>query len=160
MLTKQERKEIAERFKNCDETYSTSLYRCLFNRSIPDDTSTIEDRKAIIDRLIDLCDTSNMVELPRDKNGEVIRVGDEVCNELGNAGYVISIKYLEDEYIFVRVFDDIAGIVVAYSPNSLTHRHSTKAEQLAESITSAIEVFEDKLLELVAYVESLGDNDD
>ena len=160
MLTKQEREAITERLKDINDFCDRTLYTAITGKSVPRTTRYNEDVETMIQVILDLCDTSNMVELPRDKNGEVIRVGDEVCNELGNAGYVISIKYLEDEYIFVRVFDDIAGIVVAYSPNSLTHRHSTKAEQLAESITSAIEVFEDKLRELVAYVESLGDSDD
>lgn len=160
MLTKQEREEISKRFGECDDVGFYDIYTAITGKKVPSRTTRDEDFTEISNVILDLCDTSNMVELPLDKDGEVIRVGDEVCNELGDAGYVISIKYLEDEYIFVRVLDDIAGIVVAYSPNSLTHRHSTKAEQLAESITSAIEVFEDKLRELLAYVESLGDSDD
>ena len=160
MLTKQERAEIAKRLKSSYEMTYYDIYRCLLNKRVSASTSCEEDERAIRKSILDLCDTSNMIELPLDKDGEVIHVGDEVCNELGDAGYVISIKYLEDEYIFVRVFDDIAGIVVAYSPNSLTHRHSTKAEQLAKSITSAIEVFEEKMRELAAYVESLGDTND
>ena len=161
MLTKQERAEIAERIRDIDIINVRTFYTSITGKSMPVETSYREDFATLAKIILDLCDTSNMLELPRDKDGEVIRVGDEVCNELGDAGYVISIKYLKDEYIFVRVFDDTAGIVVVYSPNCLTHRHSTKAEQLAKSIASAIDEYRDKLRDdLLAYVESLGDAND
>ena len=80
MLTKQERAEIATRFITYDggTLYFAEIFECLFNREIPGSTTTKEDTEAVIDRLIELCDTSNMVELPVDKDGEVIRIGDTV----------------------------------------------------------------------------------
>lgn len=160
MLTKKERKEIAERARECNYIYDNGLYKILFNNSAPTETSLEEDNKAVLARLIDLCDTSNMVELPRDKDGEVIRVGDVVYDEFNDKAVVKSIKYARDENVRIFALSSLTDIVVTYSPNRLTHRYISKAEQLAESITSAIEVFEDKLRELLAYVESLGDDDD
>lgn len=160
MLTKEERSKIAERFKNHDEKYIVDFYRCLFGTNLPDGISLEKSRRNTINRLIDLCDTSNMVELPRDKDGEVIRVGDVVYDEFNDKAVVKSIKYARDENVRVFALNSLTDLVVTYSPNCLTHRYISKAEQLAESITSAIEVFEDKLRELLAYVESLGDSDD
>lgn len=162
MLTKEEREEIAERFVSYDSgsMYFSDMYKCLFGKDVPTDTLSKDDHKAVTARLIDLCDTSNMVELPRDKDGEVIRVGDVVYDEFNDKAVVKSIKYARDENVRVFALNSLTDIVVTYSPNCLTHRYTSKAEQLAESITSVIEVFEDKLRELLAYVESLGDSDD
>lgn len=160
MLTKNEREAIAERARECNYIYDNGLYKILFNNSAPTETSLEEDNKAVLARLIDLCDTSNMVELPRDKDGEVIRVGDVVYDEFNDKAVVKSIKYARDENVRVFALNSLTDLVVTYSPNCLTHRYISKAEQLAESITSAIEVFEDKLRELLAYVESLGDSDE
>lgn len=63
MLTKEERNAIAERIGTDNTTWGT-------------------DCKVVRDRLIELCDTSNMVELPLDKDGEVIHIGDTVFDEL------------------------------------------------------------------------------
>mgnify|MGYP000928476621 FL=1 len=160
MLTKNEREAIAERARECNYIYDNGLYKILFNNSAPTETSLEEDNKAVLARLIDLCDTSNMIELPLDKDGEVIRVGDVVYDEFNDKAVVKSIKYARDENVRVFALNSLTDLVVTYSPNCLTHRYISKAEQLAESITSAIEVFEDKLRELLAYVESLGDDND
>ena len=162
MLTKQEREVIAktaESLSDCTLYYS-EIYKCLYGEYPRNDMPNMEYDKAIIDRIVDLCDTSNMIELPLDKDGEVIRVGDVVYDEFNDKAVVKSIKYARDENVRVFALNSLTDIVVTYSPNCLTHRYISKAEQLAESITSAIEVFEDKLRELLAYVESLGDSDE
>lgn len=162
MLTKEERAAIAARFSFYDGRHIrfTDIYECLFDAPMTGDTSIEENDKAIVDRLIELCDTSNMVELPRDKDGEVIRIGDVVYDEFNDKAVVKSIKYERDENVRVFALNSLTDLVVTYSPNCLTHRYISKAEQLAESITSAIDEFQDKLRELLAYVESLGDSDD
>lgn len=160
MLTKEERAAIAERLNNFDCKSLWGLYKVLIGVEEPDDTTYKEDVETFCKSLIDLCDTSNMIELPRDKDGEVIRIGDVVYDEFNDKAVVKSIKYARDENVRVFALNSLTDLVVTYSPNCLTHRYISKAEQLAESITSAIEVFEDKLRELLAYVESLGDDDD
>lgn len=160
MLTKQEHAEIAERIENTSVFDSRELYRVVTGVTIPGDLITLGDIHDIARIILDLCDTSNMIELPLDKDGEVIRVGDVVYDEFNDKAVVKSIKYARDENVRVFALNSLTDLVVTYSPNCLTHRYISKAEQLAESITSAIEVFEDKLRELLAYVESLGDSDD
>lgn len=163
MLTKEERAAIAERAASFNEDYLcyADIYECLFGERPRDSALSEEFDKAITSRLIDLCDTSNMTELPLDKDGEVIRVGDVVYDEFNDKAVVKSIKYARDENVRVFALSSLTDIVVTYSPNRLTHRHSTEAEQLAKSITSAIDEFRDKLRDdLLAYVENLGDSDD
>lgn len=159
MLTKKECAAITERATESLKK-GGSLYEILFGHTAPDNTTTECDNITIINRIIDLCDTSNMIELPLDKDGEVIRVGDVVYDEFNDKAVVKSIKYARDENVRVFALNSLTDIVVTYSPNCLTHRYISKAEQLAESITSAIDEFQDKLRELLAYVESLGDSDD
>ncbi len=160
MLTKQEREEIAERIEKTRIFDSHELYRVVTGATIPNDQITLGDIHDIARVILDLCDTSHMVELPLDKDGEVIRVGDTVYDEFNDKAVVKSIKYARDENVRVFALNSLTDIVVTYSPNCLTHRYISKAEQLAESITSAIDEFQDKLRELLAYVESLGDSDD
>lgn len=160
MLTKKECAAITERATESLKK-GGSLYEILFGHTAPDNTTTECDNITIINRIIDLCDTSNMIELPLDKDGEVIRVGDVVYDEFNDKAVVKSIKYARDENVRVFALSSLTDIVVTYSPNRLTHKHSTEAEQLAKSITSAIDEFRDKLRDdLLAYVESLGDSDD
>ena len=45
---------------------------------MPNKTDYAEEYKAMTDKLYYLCDMSDMLELPLDKDGEVIRPGDTV----------------------------------------------------------------------------------
>lgn len=95
ILTKEERAAIAERVISYDGGVLTwtSLYECLLDAPITGDVSLEEDSKYVIDCLVDLCDTSNMIELPLDKDGEVIHIGDVVYTSDGEehkmAGYIM-----------------------------------------------------------------------
>ena len=161
MLNKQERAAIAERIKSIGYVDEKTFYESIVGKCVPSTTSCSEDLKTIFQVVLDLCDTSNMVELPRDKDGEVIRVGDVVYDEFNDKAVVKSIKYARDENVRVFALSSLTDIVVTYSPNCLTHRYISKAEQLAKSITSAIDEYRDKLRDdLLAYVDSLGDSDD
>ena len=77
MLTKEERAGIVERVKRYDGE-SDSFYYVLFGYSSACDMTYEEYNEEVLTRILNLCDTSNMVELPVDKDGEVIRVGDTV----------------------------------------------------------------------------------
>ena len=169
MLTKQERAEIATRFITCDggTLYFAELFECLFNREIPSSTTTKEDTEAVIDRLIDLCDTSNMIELPVDKDGEVIRIGDVVYDNNGEEYKVTGYKTLfEDTNITLS-----NGSEVAYTekyPHNLTHKEPVTVKLLAQRIkrvlgdeASSIGVVPHiELRRIAKQLESLGDSDD
>ena len=64
MLTRQERQEVAERAKACKKeeelNWDQFSYVLLGIQSWRNDDE-------LLDRIIDLCDTSNMIELPLDK---------------------------------------------------------------------------------------------
>ena len=70
MLTKQEREATIERIKSYGDS-DLPFYKLLFGSRAPYAMQYTEYLKALKDRVIDLCDTSNMIELPLDKDGEV-----------------------------------------------------------------------------------------
>ena len=82
MLTKQEREATIERIKSYGDS-DLPFYKLLFGSRAPYAMQYTEYLKALKDRVIDLCDTSNMIELPLDKDGEVIRIGDVVYDNNG-----------------------------------------------------------------------------
>lgn len=165
MLTKEEREEIAERLRECDKAFISRIYECLYGRTAPKDTTLIEDDKAIVARLIDLCDTSNMVELPVDKDGEVIRIGDTVYDSDGDEYKVTGYKTLfEDTNITLS-----NGSEVAYTekyPHNLIHKQPVTIESLVARIKrvmdddSTIVWAYDELDDIVDQLKKLGDSDD
>lgn len=100
MLTKQEREEIAERFRNYDKaeyvTLYSGMYDGLLGEHVPKETTVKKDRIELASRILELCDTSNMLELPVDKNGEVIRPGDVVYGENNLRHEVYQIVFEDD----------------------------------------------------------------
>lgn len=78
MLTKQEREAIAERIRSVGCVDEKTFYESVVGKRVPSTTSYSEDLKTIFRVVLDLCDTSNMIELPLDKDGQVIQVGDTV----------------------------------------------------------------------------------
>lgn len=94
MLTKEERKAIAERIsEEFDYTENDEVYEALIGEEITDNTTWETDCNVVRDRLIELCDTSNMVELPTDKDGEVIHIGDTLFDNDGAEITVCSIRF-------------------------------------------------------------------
>ena len=166
MLTKKERAAIAERFISYDgnKLYFAELFKCLFGREIPRDATTKGSTKTVIDRLIDLCDTSNMIKLPRDKDGEVIHIGDVVYDDEGREWRANSLVFYDDA-VTVEVRYDYLSMV--YRSDILSHRKPAKnsvlAEQIRNVVRSAISMptFAAKKLSRIAdKLESLGDSDD
>lgn len=170
MLTKQEREEIAERFRNYDKaeyvTLYSGMYDGLLGEHVPKETTVKKDRMELADRIIELCDTSNMIELPLDKDGQVIRVGDTV--------YVDDdVKYKVVGYMMRGNGTEVilsAGAEPVYTKepaNNITHkkpvtiaslvgeiRHALRQNAIMNKDTTA------KLWEIADQLESLGDTDD
>jgi hypothetical protein len=166
MLTKQERAEIAARlisYDGCILTW-TNLYECLLDAPITGDVSLEEDSKYVLDCLVDLCDTSNMVELPVDKDGEVIHIGDTVydceCTKYEVAGHSSSSNVLLSAGRELICFKKPA--------NELTHKEPVTVKLLAQHIkrvlgdeaTSIGVVPYIELRRIAKQLESLGDSDD
>lgn len=163
MLTKQEREAIAERANECVEVCG-SLYEVLLGYPSACNTTYEEDMKKLLARIIDLCDTSNMLELPVDKDGEVIRVGDTVydceCTKYEVAGHSSSSNVLLSAGRELICFKKPA--------NELTHKEPVTVKLLAQHIkrvlgdeaTSIGVVPYIELRRIAKQLESLGDSDD
>ena len=165
MLTKQEREATIERIKSYGDS-DLPFYKLLFGSRAPYAMQYTEYLKALKDRIIDLCDTSNMIELPLDKDGEVIQVGDTV--------YVDDdVKYKVVGYMMRGNGTEVilaAGAEPVYTKepaNNITHkkpvtiaslvgeiRHALRQNAIMNKDTTA------KLWEIADQLESLGDSDE
>nr|DAV61318.1 MAG TPA: hypothetical protein [Caudoviricetes sp.] len=163
MLTKQEREATIERIKSYGDS-DLPFYKLLFGSRAPYAMQYTEYLKALKDRIIDLCDTSNMLELPVDKDGEVIRVGDTVydceCTKYEVAGHSSSSNVLLSAGRELICFKKPA--------NELTHKEPVTVKLLAQRIkrvlgdeASSIGVVPHiELRRIAKQLESLGDSDE
>lgn len=94
------------------------------------------DCEVVRNRLIELCDTSNMIELPLDKDGEVIRVGDTVFDNYDNEWGVNGIDFKSDG-VLIDVFLD--GKWTKSLPSQLTHKQPATIQDLSERMQSVLE---------------------
>lgn len=137
MLSKEERKAIAERITfEFDFTEDDDVYEVLVGEEMPENTSWETDCAVVRDRLIELCDTSNMVELPLDKDGEVIRVGDTVFDNYDNEWRVNGIDF-KSNGVLIDVFLD--GEWTKSLPSQLTHKQPATIQDLSERMQSVLE---------------------
>lgn len=165
MLTKEEREATIERIKSYGDS-DLPFYKLLFGSRAPYAMQYTEYLKALKDRLIDLCDTSNMVELPLDKDGEVIRIGDTVY--IGDG-----IKYEVAGYMMRGNSTEVilaAGAEPVYTKepaNDITHKNPVTIASLVERIRDILDddnnmtawVFSE-LSHVADQLEKLGDSDD
>lgn len=164
MLTKEERAAIAERANRAKYSMD-SIFEILHGYSSPEYMSLKDDFIAMVTRVLDLCDTSNMLELPVDKDGEVIRIGDTVYDKDGEEYKVTGYKTLfKDTNIALS-----NGSEVAYTekyPHKLTHKRPVTIESLVARIkrvmnddSTTVWAY-DELNDIADQLESLGDSDD
>ncbi len=167
MLTKQERAEIAER-ANESLNKGGSLYEILFGYTAPDNTTIECDNITIVNRVIALCDTSNMVELPVDKDGEVICVGDIVFNKHNYRAYRVRGYEFNLDRCVVILGDDTNACSTTYlEPDVLIHKKPVTIKSLVKELTDIVAadygtpmVVKHKISEIADQLVKLGDNDD
>ena len=126
MLTRQERQEIAERAKACkkEEELNWDQYSYVLLG-----VSRWRNDEELLDRIVDLCDTSNMIELSQDKDGEVIHIGDVVYDNTGMEWEVREFRFpLHGACIYARTDNDYS----TFRPNELTHKATTIEENIEE----------------------------
>lgn len=161
MLSKEERKAIAERIgKEFDFTENDEVYEALIGEEIPDSTIWETDCAVVRDRLIELCDTSNMVELPVDKDGKIIRVGDTVYNKNMDKCRVTGIEYMAINSVCIHCFATSTLDSITYLPNQLTHMSVSETEQLAKAIKNAVDTFNEQLRDFAEFMASVCGNND
>lgn len=166
MLTKEERVAIAERLKSTEYITSSTLFKALTGEEKPNETSYVKSLCIICSVILGLCDTSNMIELPLDKNGEVIRVGDTVY--IGDG-----IKYEVAGYMMRGNSTEVilaAGAEPVYTKepaNNITHKKPVTIASLVERIRDILDdddnmtawVFSE-LSHVADQLEKLSDSDD
>lgn len=165
MLTKQERAAIAERLKSTEYITSSTLFKALTGEEKLSETSYVKSLCIICSVILGLCDTSNMLELPTDKDGEVIKVGDTV--------YVDDdVKYKVVGYMMRGNGTEVilaAGAEPVYTKepaNNITHKKPVTIASLVKELTDIVAadygtpmVVKRKISEIADQLESLGDSD-
>lgn len=162
MLTRQERQEIAERakaYKKEEElNWDQFSYVLLGIQSWRNDDE-------LLDRLIELCDTSNMIELPLDKYGEVIRVGDTVYDKDGEEGKVGGYYYNNGTCKIIIPYGE-NGWNINFYPSEITHKKPVTIASINEQIKHLLDKGHmsawsmAKLFDISEQLEKLGDSDD
>lgn len=160
MLTKQERQEIAERAKACKKeeelNWDQVSYVLLGIQSWRNDDE-------LLDRIVELCDTSNMIRLPLDKDGEVIRIHDVVYDNTGMEREVSEFRFpFYGACIYARTDDDRS----TFRPDELAHKKQVTIKSLVEELRSTLCAAYisgrecEKILHIADQLERLGDSDD
>jgi len=165
MLTKQEREATIERIKSYGDS-DLPFYKLLFGSRAPYAMQYTEYLKALKDRIIDLCDTSNMLELPVDKNGVPFKRGDTVYESDGT-------EHIVDGYAFSRANAKILSVVdlinnsrVLFETDELTHKRPVTIASVREQLKHVLDKGEmtswsmAKLFDIADQLESLSDKDE
>ena len=164
MLTKQEREATIERIKSYGDS-DLPFYKLLFGSRAPYAMQYTEYLKALKDRVIDLCDTSNMIELPLDKDGEVIRAGDTVYDKDGDVAEVGGYYYNNGTCKIIIPYGQ-NGCYINVLPNELTHKKPATTASINEQLRHVLDKGHmsawsmAKLFEIADQLESLGDKDE
>ena len=168
MLTKEERTAIAERVSSFNEDYLcyADIYECLFGERPRYSALSEEYDKAIRDRLIDLCDTSNMIELPVDKDGIPFKRGDTVYESDGTEHIVDGYAFSRANTKILSVVDPINNSYVVLEADELTHKKPITIASVRKQLKHVLDKGEmtswsmAKLFDVAEQLESLGDSDD
>ena len=139
MLTKEDRKAIATRMSGeFDFTENDEVYEALIGEEITDNTTWETDRKVVRNRLIELCDTSNMIELPLDKDGEAIHIGDTVFDDDGSKVTVCSICFNNSGNNVVITCEG-SDFVCTYAGDNLTRKNPVSVQSISERMQGVLE---------------------
>ena len=167
MLTKQERAAIAYRIKDIDVFNDRTFYTAITGKCVPKETSYRENLATISRVILDLCDTSNMLELPRDKDGEIIHIHDVVYDNTGMEWEVSEFRFpFDGACIYARTDDDYS----TFRPDELTYKVTTIEENIEEfnkavkATAQYVEASMNKCVEamkkLAEVFNRVGDSDD
>ena len=163
MLTRQERQEIAERAKACKKEEELSWDQ--FSYVLLGIQSWRSDEE-LLDRIVELCDTSNMIELPADKDGIPFKRGDTVYESDGTEHIVDGYAFSRANAKIVSVVDLINNTRILFETDELTHKRPVTIASVRKQLKHVIYKGEmtswsmNELFDIADQLESLGDSDD
>ena len=137
MLTKEERAAIAER-TNKVTFNSGSIYEAILGPSLSNCRTLKDEFEAMIDKIIDLCDTTNMIELPVDKDGVPFKRGDTVYESDGTEHIVDGYAFSRANAKIVSVVDLINNTRILFETDELTHKRPVTIASLVSEIRHTI----------------------
>lgn len=165
MLTKEERATIAERLKSTEYITNSTLFKALTGEEKLSETSHVKSLCIICSVILGLCDTSNMIELPIDKDGEVIKVGDTVYVD-DDVKYKVVGYMMRGNGTEVILTTGTESVYTKESADDITHKKPVTIASLVSKIRNLLttedisDELSDKIWELTDLVEMSGDNND
>lgn len=166
MLTKEERSAIAERIKSVGYVDEKTFYESIVGKCVPSTTSYTEDLKTIFRVVLDLCDTSNMIGLPLDKDGIPFKRGDTVYESDGTEHMVDGYAFSRANAKIVSVVDLINNTRILFEADEITHKKPVTIASVRKQLKHVLDKGEmtswsmAKLFDIAEQLESLGDSDD
>ena len=167
MLTKEERSAIAERIKSVGYVDEKTFYESIVGKCVPSTTSYTEDLKTIFRVVLDLCDTSNMIGLPLDKDGIPFKKGDTVYESDGTEHKVDGYTFTRCDTKILSVVDPINNSYVVLEADELTHKKPITIASLAKELADIVAsdygtpmIVKRKLSDIADQLEKLGGSDD
>ena len=167
MLTKEERAAIAERIKSVGYVDEKTFYESIVGKCVASTTSYTEDLKTIFRVVLDLCDTSNMIGLPLDKDGIPFKRGDTVYESDGTEHIVDGYAFSRTNAKILSVVDLINNTRILFETDELTHKKPVTIASLVGEIRRTLsqntimnKESTSKLWEITDQIEMLGDSDD
>jgi hypothetical protein len=165
MLTKEERSAIAERIKSVGYVDEKTFYESIVGKCVPSTTSYTEDLKTIFRVVLDLCDTSNMIGLPLDKDGIPFKRGDTVYESDGTEHIVDGYAFSRANAKIVSVVDLINNTRILFEADEITHKKPVTIASLAKELADIVAsdygtpmVVKHKISEIADQLEKLGDD--
>ena len=165
MLTKEERSAIAERIKSVGHVDEKTFYESIVGKCVPSTTSYTEDLKTIFRVVLDLCDTSNMIGLPLDKDGIPFKRGDTVYESDGTEHIVDGYAFSRANAKIVSVVDLINNTRILFEADEITHKKPVTIASLAKELADIVAsdygtpmVVKHKISEIADQLEKLGDD--
>ena len=165
MLTKEERSAIAERIKSVGYVDEKTFYESIVGKCVPSTTSYTEDLKTIFRVVLDLCDTSNMIGLPLDKDGIPFKRGDTVYESDGTEHIVDGYAFSRANAKIVSVVDLINNTRILFEVDEITHKKPVTIASLAKELADIVAsdygtpmVVKHKISEIADQLEKLGDD--
>lgn len=165
MLTKEERTAIETRIKSVYSFNYAAFYESITGERLPSETSVRDDLEKLFPIVLDLCDTSNMIELPLDKDGEVIRAGDTVYDKDGDVAEVGGYYYNNGTCKIIIPYGQ-NGCYINVHPNEITHKKPVTIASINEQLRHVLDKGHmsswsmAKLFDIADQLEKLGDIDE